>query len=148
MGVNKFQSGIREKLDWGYKLRRMSAELKVRHGTLVPDDAKSFRARLVLCDFRPKWIGLFTEEVFPVGMEIALKIEEPFGYFCLGKVAASALVMRQSKVLSVARFDYRTCIEIVYHTRQELFSIRKYADHLRQGSKLDGLEFLAPIEAA
>ena len=147
--VKNYAPSKREKLNWGYQLKRVSAELKLREGASVPLSQPIVRARVVLCDFRPKWIGLFTEAAIPTGHEIALTIEDPVRFFCFGKVVYSGLVPHQSHIISFSRFDYRTCVEIVFQSKEEFYAIRRYTDELRHGAKkLAKVEPLSPILVA
>jgi hypothetical protein len=113
-------------------LCRIQAELKVRKpaGPVVPIQQKIIPARLILCDFRETWIGLFTPESVQVGTEVAFTIEKPKRFFCVAQVTSCVFRTDASRVISTAPYDYRLNLRILFQTADEARLVASFVQAL------------------
>jgi hypothetical protein len=114
-------------------LCRVSAELKVRsRDNVVPLQPTVLEARLILCDFRANWVGLFVPELIQPGTEIAFTLEQPTRFFCHGRVDSCNFRTDSSRVFSQKAFDYRLGFTILHRSAEEAEMVQRFVDELNR----------------
>src|SRR5262245_9491877 len=91
-------------------LKRTKAEIHIpdkvpsKRGKLVP-------ARVVLNDFTPRGLFLFSSEQLILGTQIELTIYEPHQFYVKGRIVACQTLILDKKIISAQDFPYRIGVE-------------------------------------
>lgn len=116
-------------------LNRIPVELKLKGLSSDPATGVDIiLGRVVLSDFREESIGVFGSKSISVGSEVALRIEAPRSFYCLGEILFCIPMKRLSNIQSVVRYDYRIGIQFVFSSIEEKKWVSQYAREVANGA--------------
>ncbi len=117
------------------EMRRVTAEIK--SGGSLGHPAVIAKARVILSDFSPESVALFTTHSFQQGAEISLTIDLPQQFFCRGKIQWCAEAATSGNVMSEGQsFRYRVNIAFLYDSDEERKQIVEYCIDLAKQKML------------
>jgi hypothetical protein len=111
-------------------LKRVQAQIKILSQSVEPEITE---ARVILNDFSPKGLGLFSSKPVLVGQEVAITLDKPRRIYVRGRVVWCQEYDAGSHVLSATSFSYRMGVQFVFETQEELQSIQEFCDELNRG---------------
>src|SRR4051812_41092771 len=106
----------------GLKLRRAFAEMKTLTG---PDSIHE--VRVILNDFSPTSIGLFSERGLDLGQEVALTLSEPTRVYLKARVTKCADMNTESHVIREKSFGVRLVLTFIFESDEERKAIERYS---------------------
>lgn len=109
-------------------IRRVKALVRVSSGLGAP--VEIIDARLILNEFGPAGIRLYTTRPLTPGQEVSITIEEPRYFFAHARVAATQNVGFDRNIIAVEPYDYRVALLFKTHTTAEENAISSYVSEL------------------
>ena len=103
-------------------LKRTSGEIHFGHGFGM--DPTILPCRVVLNDFSPEGIYIFTEVSFEMDTSISLTIENPLRFYFSGHVVWCKRLSLQQSVMGSGDFGYRVAIRFDIQSEQEREELR------------------------
>lgn len=119
----------RERMRQSFHVRRVRAEIKVSQPMV---QSTRTDARVILNDFTPQGLGLFSEHAVMPGQEVSITLEEPKRFFVRGRVIWCQEYDANSHVLSQVSFKFRVGIEFVFETPEEQAAVEAYVTELNE----------------
>jgi hypothetical protein len=118
----------RERLKMQFHVKRVVAVVSIH----VPGQEKpeTVDVRLILNDFTPKGMGLFSAHRFNAGDEITIDLENPKKVQVKGRVAWCQEYEIRGKVLTAQSYSYRVGLTFIFATPEEEQSLKAYCDDL------------------
>ena len=114
-------------------LCRTQAELKIQNplgGNVTAIQPLVIPARLILCDLRETWIGLFTTQSLSLGTEVAFSMNSPQPFNCMTQVSSCVFRTDQSRVISKVQYDYRLSLKIIFKSVDEARLIELFINEM------------------
>jgi hypothetical protein len=121
----------RDRLKPHLRLQKVRAEVKVLGKAVEPQFAD---CQVVLNDFNPLGVALFSSSPLMVGDEVALTLEEPKQFYIKGRIVSCQEYDATSKVISQNTFSYRIGIQFKFETEEEKAEVKAYCDQIAQES--------------
>jgi Tfp pilus assembly protein PilZ len=125
----------RERQKQSLHMRRVRAEIKISQPMM---QAIRTEARVILNDFNYTGLGLFTENSFLAGQEVALTLEEPVRFFVRGRVVWCQEYETSAHVVCQTTYRYRVGIEFIFDSPEEQAAVQAYCDELLSKYVLGG----------
>jgi hypothetical protein len=121
------QRRARERVKPRLHLHKVRAEIKVTGHARDPQFAE---AQVVLNDFSPLGVALFSSAPLMVGDEVALTLEHPKQFYIRGRIISCQEIDATSKVLSQSVWHYRIGVQFTFETEEEKSEVRAYCDFI------------------
>ncbi len=143
---NKYKRRGRDGKRTPFHLKRVTAEIKLlRVGEWqigASSGAPVFVARIILNDFSPKGLGLFSTQQLPIGEPVAITLQEPRRLYFKGVIAWCYELEAATPIHSSEKqYAYRVGIAFTFESMEEEEQVRKFCEFLHQ-------EFLVPLPIA
>jgi len=106
----------------------VNAELKPL-GMIGPGSAPA-PVRILLNDFSPVGVGVFSKIPLSVGQEIAVTFQEPRRFYVKGRILWCKEYHHGSPVMSDNNFSYRVGVEFVFESEEESQQVVKFYEEL------------------
>ena len=117
------------------KKRRFPVHMKRTHVQLkkkgLGNTESILVARLLLNDFSPRGVEVFSPEALEVGQELSITVDEPKRFFCKGRVIACHEMISDTVVLTQVPHRHRIAIEFVFDNPAEEDSVKAYWEEIR-----------------
>jgi hypothetical protein len=119
----------RDRLKPHLRIQKVHAEIKVLGAMRDPQFAD---CQVVLNDFSPLGVSLFSNTPLMVGDEVALTLEQPKQFYIKGRIISCQEYDATSRVLSKNTYSYRIGIQFKFETDEEKAEVKAYCDHIAQ----------------
>jgi Tfp pilus assembly protein PilZ len=118
----------RERLSMPFHIKRVVAAVALPAVGEAPPT--SVDVRLILNDFTPKGMGLFSAHRFSTGDEVTITLESPKKIQIKGSIAWCQEYEVRGKVLTEHSFSYRVGLHFVFANAEEEQAVKAYCDEL------------------
>jgi len=103
-------------------LKRTQGE--IRRSQSFDQGTDTIPCRVVLNDFSPEGINVFSDRPLAIGQSISLTIEDPKRLYFRGHVAWCKNISSHHTVISPVRYEYRVAIRFDFATPKEKHAMR------------------------
>lgn len=110
---------------------QMAIHIKAVEGK-IKDENSSSQIKIILNDFGPKGIGVFSEHSFLIGQEITLLLENPRVISLKGKIAWCKEHDANSNIISPKPFSYRIGIVFQFENEGQEKEVRNFCEVLEK----------------
>ncbi len=117
----------RERTKPRLRLLKVRADLKILEQTREPQIAE---CRVVMNDFNPQGVTLFSSVPLMVGDEVALTLEDPKQFYIKARIVSCQEFDVNSKVLAQNTFSYRIGMQFKFESEAERAEVRAYCDQI------------------
>jgi hypothetical protein len=125
-GLRKTKGQTTEVAKPHFHLKRAAADLAVSGG--FGTEVQIIPARLILNDFTPTGVTVFSSKPFQPGQRIALTLQDPQTFYVRGSVKACHLYSLQNGLISGQNFPYRVRIQFNFQSRTEEEMIKRFCE--------------------
>jgi hypothetical protein len=117
----------RDRAKMPFHIKRVKASLKLE----VPGgEARIIEAQVLLNDFSPEGMGLFTANKFNPDEQITISLESPKKIEIKARIAWSQEITVVGKILKAQACSYRAGVEFQFATPEEKEAVRAFCDEL------------------
>ncbi len=109
------------------KLQKVQADIKVTGHARDPQFASG---QVVLNDFSPNGVSLFTHQPLMVGDEVSLTLERPKQFYIHGRIISCQEFDTNSKILTTNTPSYRVGVQFTFESERERAEVRSYCDYI------------------
>ncbi len=107
--------------------------VQMRSGKTQPGkEAHVYAGRLVLNEFSPTGVYLFSQAHLPVGEPLSLVIENPRKFYCKAKVEWTKDVVTETHIFSKEKFQVRMSLKFVFASEEEKKAAQSYFEELNK----------------
>jgi hypothetical protein len=120
----------RDRMRLPFHIKRVNASVALSG----PDAASStsVEVRVILNDFTPKGMGLFSPNKFAAGDEVTVTLDNPKKIQLKGRIIWCQEYEARGKVLTEQTFSYRVGVQFFFASEEEEKSLKAYCDDLLQ----------------
>jgi hypothetical protein len=109
-------------------LKRVVGEIKVTGG--LGQTPTVTQARVVLNDFSPKGVGVFSNAALEQGQEISLTLNDPKRFYARAKVVYCQEYGSESHIVSEQSYQFRVGLQFLFENDEEKKEVEKYCEEL------------------
>jgi hypothetical protein len=110
-----------------FHIKRVRASLKLE---IPGGQARMIEAWVLLNDFSPDGMGLFTANKFNADDQITVTLESPKKIEIKARIAWSMEVVGASRILKAQACPYRAGVEFLFTTPEEREAVKAFCDEL------------------
>jgi hypothetical protein len=111
-------------------IRRVRAEVKTSGG--LARNKTTTEVRVILSDFGPKGVGIFSGQPLEIGQEISLTLEDPKRFYVKGRVIACLEHDAGSHVISKMPYSYRIGVQFLFESAEEESQVKAFCEMIHK----------------
>jgi len=117
----------RDRLKMPFHVKRVLASIVPSVGS---ENVTPISVRVILNDFTPKGVGLFSAHRFSPGDEVSITLESPKKIQVKGRIAWCQEYEARGKILTEHSYSYRVGLSFVFASAEEEQALKTYCEEL------------------
>ena len=120
-----------KKLAYPFHLKRATGQIRNNASEISGGTSITGSARIMLNDFTPISVDLFTNVKFPYHEEVSLTMEAPTRFFQKAKVVRCEQMIPNTKIVSETAFKYRMTIKFIFDSSDQEKAVLSFVNEIR-----------------